>query len=464
MTREYRDWETTYDVAPDYVSPDLTDLGPAKGRAERAAVSLDSVYFDTERRDLLSKGVTLRRRTGAADAGWQLTVPEADDHADIRVGQTGDAATVPKELAGLVAGVRRGRALRHMVTVRTDRTLYQLLDADGEVAVQLAEDRVHAAAAGRRTATAASQSAVARALSVSTEAAAKRTRGRTAGEVIAGYLAGQDDALITGDLMIRRGLGGIHPTRVATRRLRSTLRVFADYLDPDRARAFDADLAWYAGLLGQVRDREVQRARFAAAIAALPPEQVLGPVGARVEQHLLTEQLQHQNVLDKAMTSRRYFGLLAESGRWASEPPLTPAAKGKPGKLCSMPVNWPTPNAAANSPPVGLRGRLPVREPPNDQEESTRGLAPISHSSAPFGHRPGVAAPGRGDPEPVTGGVLDQDRDELASRVIGEPGVGLPHDALHDCGVERGELLGKPLNHAGNRGVFGSGGRHHQPA
>ena len=78
---------------------------------------------------------------------------------------------------------------------------------------------------------------------------------RTAGDVIRGYLAEPDDALITGDLMLRRGLGGIHPTRVAPRRLRSTLRIFAGYLDIDRARAFDPDLSWYAAQLGEDRDR-----------------------------------------------------------------------------------------------------------------------------------------------------------------------------------------------------------------
>ena len=45
--------------------------------------------------------------------------------------------------------------------------------------------------------------------------------------------------------------------------------------------------------------------------------------------------------------------------------------------------------------------------------------------------RTGSAAPDRDDPEPVAGGVLDQDRHELAGRVTGVPGVGLLHDALH---------------------------------
>ena len=70
----------------------------------------------------------------------------------------------------------------------------------------------------------------------------------------------------------------------------------------------------------------------------------------------------------------------------------------------------------------------------------------------------------RGDPEPVAGGVLDQDRHELAGRVTGEPAMGLLHDALHDSGVEHAELRGKLLHHMVNRSAFGTGGRHHLPA
>ena len=125
----------------------------------------------------------------------------------------------------------------------------------------------------------------------------------------------------------------IHPTRVATRRLRSTLRIFADYVDPERAQAFDAELSWYAALLGEVRDREVQRARFAKAIAALPEEQVLGPVAARIEEHLRAEQVQHQQALDKAMNGRRYLALLQESARWVTDPPFTDLAAQKPTEL-----------------------------------------------------------------------------------------------------------------------------------
>ncbi|MBC2640815.1 CHAD domain-containing protein [Rhodococcus sp. 4CII] len=44
------------------------------------------------------------------------------------------------------------------------------------------------------------------------------------------------------------------------RRFRSTLRVFKDLFDPDQRAALDDELPWYAGVPGEVRDRQVQRA------------------------------------------------------------------------------------------------------------------------------------------------------------------------------------------------------------
>lgn len=49
----------------------------------------------------------------------------------------------------------------------------------------------------------------------------------------------------------------LHDMRVATRRLRAALDLFVDVL-PVRARAFRAELGWLAGVLGVVRDLDVQ--------------------------------------------------------------------------------------------------------------------------------------------------------------------------------------------------------------
>lgn len=369
MVSEQLEWETKYDAAADFVLPDLAALVPSGGRLERGTARLNSVYFDTETHDLLAGGVTLRCRTGTSDAGWQLKVPTGAARTEIRLNPTDSDAAVPEELAALVKGVGRGKALRHIVTVRTDRTTHRILDADGALLVEVADDQVDAVIPGRNSATmtnwreieaelgpagssatlsaaddlltrsgasvSTSPNKVAKALDLPDgRSSSGKGRRRSAVDVLQAYLAEQDAALVAGDLGLRRGVGDmIHPTRVATRRLRSTLRIFADFFDGERAQAFDVELAWYAALLGEIRDREVQRARFAGAIAELPVELVMGPVAARIEQSLLTEQLEHQAALAKELDSGRYLALLRESALWATSPPVTDLAAGKATEL-----------------------------------------------------------------------------------------------------------------------------------
>ena len=89
----------------------------------------------------------------------------------------------------------------------------------------------------------------------------------TAGDVVESYIAEQQRVVLAGDLALRRDNDSvIHKTRVATRRLRSTLRTFRPYFDPARAQALDAELRWYAALLGDVRDRQVLQRRLDAIV------------------------------------------------------------------------------------------------------------------------------------------------------------------------------------------------------
>lgn len=78
------------------------------GHVELGRQSLDSVYFDTEQRDLLSFGVTLRCRTGTTDGGWQLKIPAGDSRTEIRLDPPDNDSVVPKELALLVLGILAG--------------------------------------------------------------------------------------------------------------------------------------------------------------------------------------------------------------------------------------------------------------------------------------------------------------------------------------------------------------------
>ena len=263
MATKWVEGELKYEVDESFLVPEL-DV-PGGGRVETGTQSLDSVYFDTDRRDLLSHGVTLCYRTGSDDAGWRVKVPNGQARTELRVGRTGNDTVVPAELADLLVGVRRRRSLRHAVTVSTDRHTRRVLTGAGPV-VEVADDRLRAvlpgggsaavltqwreieaelgpagsekvlAAVDARLAKAgaarsAASNKVARALGTTADPDGKRPKLRTAGEVITAFLVEQDEALVAGDLSLRRGLGGVHPTRVATRRLRSTLQVFASLAD-----------------------------------------------------------------------------------------------------------------------------------------------------------------------------------------------------------------------------------------
>jgi CHAD domain-containing protein len=116
----------------------------------------------------------------------------------------------------------------------------------------------------------------------------------------------------------------VHRTRVATRRLRSTLRVYGPLLAlaDEEAEAAGEELRWYGGLLGDVRDRQVQRARFAAALEALPPEDVLGPVGALLDGMLHGEQVRAEQELAQVAESERFLRLHRLLATWGQDPPV----------------------------------------------------------------------------------------------------------------------------------------------
>lgn len=136
------------------------------------------------------------------------------------------------------------------------------------------------------------------------------------------YLKAQLDQIADGDDGLRRGQDPIHDTRVAIRRLRSTLRVFGKVLDQSAIEGVDGELKWFAGVLGEVRDCQVQLNRFAEAVDDLPDDLVLGPVKSRIRNELKAIELPARARVDEAMESRRYSALTEVLRGWRAEPPL----------------------------------------------------------------------------------------------------------------------------------------------
>jgi CHAD domain-containing protein len=147
----------------------------------------------------------------------------------------------------------------------------------------------------------------------------------SATRALTGYLNAQIDEIEDGDAELRRGElsqdpDAIHDTRVAIRRLRSTLRVFGKALDG--VGNADGELKWFATLLGDVRDCQVQGRRFAEALDRMPDELILGPVRSRIRNDLQAIELPARTRLSAAMDSGRYRALLGVLRGWRDEPPV----------------------------------------------------------------------------------------------------------------------------------------------
>ena len=67
--------EDKFEVDSNWVLPRLTGLVPDGGRLDQETRKLDNTYFDTPGAGLRIFGITLRRRVGGSETGWQLKVP-----------------------------------------------------------------------------------------------------------------------------------------------------------------------------------------------------------------------------------------------------------------------------------------------------------------------------------------------------------------------------------------------------
>lgn len=364
MTDSYLERELKFDVDPAFVVPAVEPFLPADGQVAATTVELRSDYFDTEDHALLRAGITLRKRSGDADTGWQLKVPAGAFREEISVADP-EADDVPAELSVLIAGVVHGQSVGPVATVLTTRALTRLLDPNGQLLAEIADDAVRASAGGdaatlsnwrelevelgnddldlltalskclRRAGArkSSSSSKLSRALGGDIRPAPPK-RAKHAGEVIGAYVAEQRSQILIGDLTLRRGDESVvHKTRVATRRLRSTVRIFDGLFTKTRSVALDEELRWFAGLLGAVRDQQVLQARLRAMIADVEPTLRLGPVQTRMNREIRRDWLRSSKSLQAALVSDRYYALIAEIDDWVQAPPLTARASRQPSTL-----------------------------------------------------------------------------------------------------------------------------------
>ncbi len=156
------------------------------------------------------------------------------------------------------------------------------------------------------------------------------TSPHSASTVVGVYLAQHCRALLEGDHGVRRGDdAGVHTTRVASRRVRSVLRVYGSLFDPGAARALDLELRWWASRLGPVRDLQVLQNRLDAMVAEVDAGLPMGPAKSRIDDELERARRRHWEDVQAELLGERHSALLAELKRWGTQPPWT-AQAGRP--------------------------------------------------------------------------------------------------------------------------------------
>jgi CHAD domain-containing protein len=122
-----------------------------------------------------------------------------------------------------------------------------------------------------------------------------------------GIRAGEDD-------------GAVHQARVATRRLRATLRTCDPFLEHEWGASLRAELEWLGSSLGAVRDTDVLLGRLWAATGEVPGEDH-APV-ERMLGELVDRRDGARAVLLDAMRSHRYARLIDDLMEGAAAPPV----------------------------------------------------------------------------------------------------------------------------------------------
>ncbi len=374
--------EKKYDVDDAATVPDLAGLPGVDRAGEPHTAILEAVYFDTGQHTLAARRITLRRRTGASDAGWHLKLPAeaALDASDVdRSGAPrgrielheplGQPDVVPDRLLAHLHAYLRGTGVVPVVRLKTRRTTYPLYSGDGLHLADLADDRVEAevlaagTAAGGRTRhqwrewelelvhgtvdlfepaeavlTAAGAqpgaygSKLARALAAGKQeeaapgaAAPPAAPGRKspAADVVTAYLEAQLREILKHDAGVRlEEPEAVHDLRSATRRVRSVLAAYRRLYSAVAVRRLRDELRWLGRTLGRPRDAEVMLDRLRAHADELPAGEAAAAVKSRLEKELGDTRDSAYRKLQKALLTDRYFRLLDDLESFRDHPPL----------------------------------------------------------------------------------------------------------------------------------------------
>jgi CHAD domain-containing protein len=351
---------------PAFRLPDLTAAAAGLPVATLPPQRLQATYFDTVDLRLIRWGVTVRYRTGD-DGGpvWTVKTPAPTRGAGLtrrELDFPGRPGVVPPAVLALVRAFVRNEDIGPVAKLATTRHRAVVRGGDGASLLEVDDDVVsvldgrHVVARFREVEVEAHGEDVENLIRavvdrLQEEGAApgggtpkvvwalgpRATQGpevepvelsgdSAAGQVVRAAIATAVTRLLRHDIGARLGDDSedVHQARVATRRLRSDLKTFSAFVDPEWTAAIRDELRWIAGRLGAVRDADVLAERLAAQITQLP-EQDRRPAGSLLTK-LEAERKVAREELNAAMESSRYVDLVDDLVFAARAPRLTPEA------------------------------------------------------------------------------------------------------------------------------------------
>lgn len=379
---------------PAFAMPDLASAAEGLRVTAAAPERTTTTYHDTADLRLARAGVSLRFRTGH---GWTLKLAGAE-HGGLltrpELPFEGAPEVVPTPAENLVRGITRTAPLERVVRLRTVRRRSFLEAEDGTPLLEVDDDEVSILGPGNRIAgrfrelevelrEATPDDLVASVVALLREAGAGEpdptskylralgSRGSqppdlvplhvpkkaAAGEVIRAAFVDSVLHLLAADPIVRldADIEGVHRMRVASRRLRSLLRTFASFTDPEWNVSLREELGWLGQILGANRDADVLLER----LRTLTAHAREGTNADRLLQTLEAERDVAHAVVLEALGSDRYPPLLDRLVDAARAPAFTPEADGPAAELLTpVQAQW-----------ASLRKRVKCSsKPPTDEQ------------------------------------------------------------------------------------------------
>jgi CHAD domain-containing protein len=348
-----RETELKFLVDPDFELPSLESTGAGIfSVVELPSQALSAIYYDTDDLRLARSGLTLRHRTGEVGVQpWTLKLPvNGIDIARDEITYDAGPGEPPPGAKELLTAFVRGRSLRPVTQIKTKRLRWSLVGPEGQDLGELVDDRVSVLngasitqrfreieveshdfdetglkkiANGMRKAGASAPDQLPKALRALGERALAPpdwfvlppSPDDPVSTAVKASIAAAAKRIISHDPAARTGdPEGVHQMRVAVRRLRSDLRMFAAILDPVWSQELTAELRWLGDVLGPARDADVLIDRLRSDSADLGD--AIGPIFEEMERWRSAAAI----TLKAGIGDSRYVALLDRLLRDLAEP------------------------------------------------------------------------------------------------------------------------------------------------